>query len=465
MGRPPFPVVPCSTTNKPIASSRMISGSSAIAKRSQTLSLWLSHHFRPFLCTALLVDLFLAGVTLHFVPYTEIDWKAYMQEVSGVLQDGEMDYSNLRGDTGPLVYPAGFVYLYSLLFYSTDRGESIGRAQLVFAVLHAATLGCAMYIYWLYYCDRKTDGRPPFPLWSIVLLLCSRRVMSLFVLRLFNDGIQSLFMYLSIILFATNRWSSGCLVYSASVSVKMNALLYAPAVAVLLCQALGPMSAFLYIVGLCGGFQLLVGFPFLVHAPVAYISKAFEFSRVFEFKWSVNGAFMSEANFLDRRLSLFLLTCHLLTLVAFGHFHWTNFAEGGLRTLFDGLMPPFELRGRARPLLHKKQDHPRLLRPSHVIRTMFACNLVGIVFARTLHYQFYLWYFHTLPILAFISNTPTVLSLLVLATIELVFNVYPPQASAAAALAVCHIILLGGLWQLPACSNADIFSQKAAKES
>ena len=45
---------------------------------------------------------------------TEIDWKAYMQEVAGVLEFGEFDYLELKGDTGPLVYPAGFVYIYSM---------------------------------------------------------------------------------------------------------------------------------------------------------------------------------------------------------------------------------------------------------------------------------------------------------------------------------------------------------------
>jgi len=33
---------------------------------------------------------------------TEIDWIAYMQEVSGFL-NGEFDYLKLKGDTGPLV--------------------------------------------------------------------------------------------------------------------------------------------------------------------------------------------------------------------------------------------------------------------------------------------------------------------------------------------------------------------------
>ena len=33
---------------------------------------------------------------------TEIDWKAYMQEVEGV-KNGTYDYTQLKGDTGPLV--------------------------------------------------------------------------------------------------------------------------------------------------------------------------------------------------------------------------------------------------------------------------------------------------------------------------------------------------------------------------
>ena len=41
-----------------------------------------------------------------------------MQEVGG-YQAGERDYAKLKGDTGPLVYPAGFVYLFSLLRTAT----------------------------------------------------------------------------------------------------------------------------------------------------------------------------------------------------------------------------------------------------------------------------------------------------------------------------------------------------------
>ena len=49
-----------------------------------------------------------------------------MEEVSG-YQAGERDYRQLRGGTGPLVYPAGFVHLFGLLRWAT--AENIFTAQ------------------------------------------------------------------------------------------------------------------------------------------------------------------------------------------------------------------------------------------------------------------------------------------------------------------------------------------------
>lgn len=51
---------------------------------------------------------------------------------------GELDYVHLKGDTGPLVYPGGFVYLYSLFYYITGYGEYIKLAQYIFVVLQVA---------------------------------------------------------------------------------------------------------------------------------------------------------------------------------------------------------------------------------------------------------------------------------------------------------------------------------------
>lgn len=47
-----------------------------------------------------------------------------MEQVS-LFKAGERDYLQIRGDTGPLVYPAGFVYVYSFLHTVTNGGENI----------------------------------------------------------------------------------------------------------------------------------------------------------------------------------------------------------------------------------------------------------------------------------------------------------------------------------------------------
>jgi alpha-1,3-mannosyltransferase len=51
-----------------------------------------------------------------------------MKQVTGFI-GGERDYSKLEGDTGPLVYPAGFLYIYSVIQYVT--GGEVYPAQVI----------------------------------------------------------------------------------------------------------------------------------------------------------------------------------------------------------------------------------------------------------------------------------------------------------------------------------------------
>jgi len=77
---------------------------------------------------------------------TEIDWKAYMQQVQQYIA-GERDYTKIYGGTGPLVYPATHVYIYRWLYHMTAQGQDIFLAQLIFGILYLTTLALAMACY------------------------------------------------------------------------------------------------------------------------------------------------------------------------------------------------------------------------------------------------------------------------------------------------------------------------------
>ena len=80
-------------------------------------------------------------------PDTEIDWTAYMEQVTQYVS-GERDYTQIRGGTGPLVYPAFHVYIYTALYHLTDKGKDIFLAQQLFAALYIGTLVVVMGCYW-----------------------------------------------------------------------------------------------------------------------------------------------------------------------------------------------------------------------------------------------------------------------------------------------------------------------------
>lgn len=86
-----------------------------------------------------------------------------MQQVEQYLDGGERDYMLIKGTTGPLVYPAAHVYIYSGLYRLTDRGKDIRKAQIIFAGLYLAVLSLVMA------CYRRAKVRP----FSFSIYLCS----------------------------------------------------------------------------------------------------------------------------------------------------------------------------------------------------------------------------------------------------------------------------------------------------
>jgi len=387
-----------------------------------------------------LLNMAISVIIVRKVAYTEIDWVAYMQEVEGPLLRDDWNYTNLGGDTGPLVYPAGFVYVFMLLRWMTEGGTDIRRAQYIFAVLHSLTvflvLGC------LYHDQKKTKT----PFWVGLVLIFSRRIHSLFELRLFNDCVAMVFLYACIYLLVRRRFLAASLFYSAAFSIKMNIIMFAPGLAVVLLKAVG-FAKLILLGGLIVGVQILLAIPFLKVNAWGYLQKSFELDRVFDYKWTVNFRYLPEHVFLRKELALSLVVCTLLCWIAFGHKHFASSNKGGL----FGLLRDSILNWR---LTEGVLGHTR-----HVLFSMFTSNFIGVVFSRSIHYQFYLWYFHSLGYLLFVSLSSrcgyvvtAILSAIFLAAIEVSYNVYPSTVASSGLLTACHAILLGLLWYSPVVS-------------
>ena len=231
----------------------------------------------------------------------------------------------------------------------------------------------------------------------------------------------------------------------------MNVLLFVPALGILLLRNTGVWRT-VAAVALCVAIQAALGAPFLAVFPREYLGRAFELSRVFFFEWTVNWKFLPPSVFTSKALAAALLAGHLATLLGLAHWVWLA-DVGGLAAFLVrlGLAPTALLRlgscgsergssrvvgataaegeqpADAAPSLHTAavpwssagwRDPPLT-----VAYALLSCNFVGIVFARTLHYQFYTWYFHALPFLLWRTDLPLALRVAVLLGIEYAFNV------------------------------------------
>ncbi|XP_028650838.1 dol-P-Man:Man(5)GlcNAc(2)-PP-Dol alpha-1,3-mannosyltransferase [Erpetoichthys calabaricus] len=395
-------------------------------------TLWQEKHlilFQPRYTALVAAALWMAEIginlwVIHRVAYTEIDWKAYMSEVEGVI-NGTYDYTKLKGDTGPLVYPAGFVYIFTALYFATEHGANIRFAQYLFVVFYLVTLLLVFRIY------QRTQKVPPF----VFFFMCcaSYRIHSIFILRLFNDPVAMMLLFVAVNLLLDNHWMLACCFYSLAVSVKMNVLLFAPGLLYLLLSQFGLLRSIPKLC-VCALIQVLLGLPFLLENPTGYLSRSFDLGRQFLFKWTVNWRFLPEDVFLNRYFHVSLLGAHLVILVLFAAYCWTRSGDRLVSLLKD-------------PAKRKPVMPP--LTADRIILILFTSNFIGVCFSRSLHYQFYVWYFHTLPYLLWsgqVKKLAHLLRVLLLGLIELSWNTYPSTSYSSASLHVCHLIILLSLW-------------------
>ncbi|KDR15511.1 hypothetical protein L798_10577, partial [Zootermopsis nevadensis] len=378
-------------------------------------------------CCLLLAEIVVNIIVIQHVKYTEIDWVAYMQEVEGVL-NGTFDYTYLKGDTGPLVYPAGFIYIYAALYYVTNHGQNIRRAQYIFAFLYIALLYLVFRIY------MKSKKVPPYVL---VLTCCSSyRIHSIFVLRLFNDPVAMVLFYASVNLFLNSKWSLASLLYSMAVSVKMNILLFAPAILLTYLTCLGLKGTLIQLT-ICASVQVLLGIPFILTNPMAYIHGAFNLGRVFLYEWTVNWRFLSEDIFTNSYFHIGLLALHMTLLLFF---------YSSALIYLRSYATLISIQKKVRRQLSDCTEKLNMDTASQLfLLPLFTANLIGIACSRSLHYQFYVWYYHSLPYLLWCTRFTSIGRLCILGIIEMCWNTFPSTSLSSLTLHLCHIIILLGI--------------------
>lgn len=126
---------------------------------------------------------------------------------------------------------------------------------------------------------------------------------------------------------------------SGALSVKMSVFLYFPGLLVILVKSRGVFAALRYVM-IIALTQVIFALPFLENHWHSYLQQAFDLSRVFLYKWTVNWRFLNENTFLSRGFATGLLIGHVSVLVAFGWFRWCRKDGGVVKVIDRGLRRP-----------------------------------------------------------------------------------------------------------------------------
>ena len=170
----------------------------------------------------------------------------------------------------------------------------------------------------------------------------------------------------------------------------------------------------------------------------AYLSRAFEFSRQFLFRWTVNWRFVGEHTFLSRRFSLSLLTAHAMALLLFALTRWIRASGLALPALVR-----HSLLGFPRDL---ERNIAARLTPQFIATTILTSVAIGMLFARSLHYQFYVYIAWATPLLLWRAGFHPIIIYLLWAAQEWSWNTFPSTDASSAVVVGNLAVQVVGVW-------------------
>ena len=239
------------------------------------------------------------------------------------------------------------------------------------------------------------------------------------MLRCFNDCFATFFLWLAIFFLQRRNWYLGTLAYTWGLGVKMSLLISLPAIGVVLLLGSG-FATSLALAAVIGLVQVLIAVPFLAENPWGYLGRAFELSRQFLFKWTVNWRFVGEELFLGKGFSLVLLGLHAATLLVFITTRWLKPGRKPFTHIIGAI-----LTGRSPFTKQEQQGISREVTTRFIMTTLLTANTIGLLFARSLHYQFYSYLAWSTPFLLWRSGVHPALQYAMWCVQEWAWNVYP----------------------------------------
>lgn len=186
--------------------------------------------------------------------------------------------------------------------------------------------------------------------------------------------------------------------------------------------------------------------PFLQKNPVSYVSRAFEVTRQFMFKWTVNWRWVGEEVFLSKGFSLSLLAVHVSLLGLFVTI-WIKASDSSLPGFIRNV-----IQGRQRTLLLSKM---------FIMTVMLTSLAIGLLCARSLHYQFFAYLAWTTPFLLWRAGFHPIVISILWALQEWAWNIYPSTTASSLTVVLSLAVQVFGV--LPNRSSA--FGKQHVKHS
>ena len=217
----------------------------------------------------------------------------------------------------------------------------------------------------------------------------------------------------------------------------MSILLAAPGVGIVLLQAL-PGKKTLNMAMLMAQVQVLIAIPFISVNTRSYLSRAFQLTRQFLFKWTVNWRFVGEELFLSQWFAITLLSMNILVLALFTFTRWTR---------PSGMTPLGLAKTLLKPLQPKMQQKISVgVSPDFIMTSILTSLVTGLLCARSLHYQFYAYIAWSTPFLLWKSGMPGPFIVATWAVQELAWNIYPSTDMSSMVVVGSLIMQVFGVW-------------------